>query len=41
MDMNEGDGQALARRLGQEFAKLALLIVDFFKSMGYPVKKIR
>lgn len=41
MDMNGGDGQVLARRLGQEFAKLALLLVDFSKPMGYPVEKIR
>jgi acetyl-CoA decarbonylase/synthase, CODH/ACS complex subunit delta len=39
MDMNGGDGQVLARHLGQEFAKLALLLFDFSKSMGYPVEK--
>jgi acetyl-CoA decarbonylase/synthase, CODH/ACS complex subunit delta len=41
MDMNGGDGQVLVRHLGQEFTKLAMLLVDFSKSMGYPVEKIR
>jgi acetyl-CoA decarbonylase/synthase, CODH/ACS complex subunit delta len=41
MEMNGGDGQILARHLGQEFAKLAVMLFGFSKSMGYPVEKIR
>lgn len=41
MDINGGDGQVLARHLGQEFTKLAVMLFSFSKSMGYPVEKIR
>ena len=41
MDMDGGEGQVLARHLGQEFTKLAVMLFDFSKSMGYPVEKIR
>ncbi|MHC1687803.1 MAG: hypothetical protein AB9879_08855 [Methanothrix sp.] len=41
MDLNGGDDQVLARHLGGEFAKLAVLLFDFSRSVGYPVEKIR
>lgn len=41
MDMNGGEGEFLARHLGQEFTKLAAMLFDFSRSMGYPVEKIR
>ena len=41
MDMDGGEGQVLARHLGQEFTKLAVMLLNFSKSVGYPVEKIR
>ena len=41
IDIKEGEAQFLAQNLGQEFTKLAAMLLDFSKSMGYPVEKIR
>ena len=41
MDMNGGEGEVLALHLGQEFTKLALMLFEFSKSMGYPIEKVR
>jgi hypothetical protein len=41
MDIKRGEGQFLAQNLGQEFTKLAAMLLDFTRSMGYPVEMIR
>jgi len=41
MEINGENSQFMAWSLGQEFAKLAAMLFDFSKSMGYPVDKMR